>query len=385
MVGLHRVQDGDQPMGGVVVDRGLNKDDRKMKEDDLLESGSDEEHLKDLDDTILSGVDNSIRERDVPDSCLSGGQEGVSRNTPESGTCQVTTFKGDLVVNVMTPTASQTGLARCNVFQRGGQFVDDDAVKTPVVICVPDTSSDEGMLSDDDMVKKECGEDQSPQRSGEDDDDLIPRTPTPSISRRRNYTDKPSNNISGKNLEILFTNNTLLERPGDNNTGGDVDIEESGIEGAIPPLPTDDIDVGGGPGSGDQPVRREAGAIVSGISVGAQSYAKRDCQFERGDHCTIHGGGAVMKFRGGSRLVRGRGGKMVKRYQRGEKYYVCDLARGGRGGKGTLVQTTLSFKVTGSELMRSSASVLEDSISEGQGSGCTNHGERSDEKGTDSR
>ena len=75
---------------------------------------------------------------------------------------------------------------------------------------------------------------------------------------------------------------------------------------------------------------------------------------------------------------------MVKRYQRGEKYYVCDLARGGRGGKGTLVQTTLSFKVTGSEL-RNSASVLEDSISEGQGSDCTNHGERFDEKGTDSR
>ena len=73
---------------------------------------------------------------------------------------------------------------------------------------------------------------------------------------------------------------------------------------------------------------------------------------------------------------------MVKRYQRGEKYYVCDLARGGRGGKGTLVQTTLSFeKMTGSEL-NNSARILEDSISEGQGSDSTNHGVRTDEKGT---
>ena len=92
-----------------------------------------------------------------------------------------------------------------------------------------------------------------------------------------------------------------------------------------------------------------------------------------------------MRFRGGSKLVRGRNGRLVKRYQRGESYYVCDLARGGRGGK--LVQTTLSFNNKIGPGLSNSAEILEDSIpfSEGQGSSSTNHGVTADEKEQSSR
>ena len=62
----------------MVVDKGWNKDDNNMKEDDQLESGSDEEFIKGLDMNILSGVNNSFRERKVPDSCMSGRQDGAS-------------------------------------------------------------------------------------------------------------------------------------------------------------------------------------------------------------------------------------------------------------------------------------------------------------------
>ena len=326
---------------------------------------------------MLSGADNSIRNLDVPDSCVSGGHDGVSRNTPGSGTKPVTMSTGDLVVEDETPTASQKGLARTNVFRSRGQIDDDDDMETPVVISIPDTSSDEGVVSDDGMVTTKGDIDRSPQRYTEDDDYWIPSTP--SSGRRRRNIGMTTKNISGKNLDILFHNDSMIDWPGDNDNGVVSDNEEGTIDDNISQPPSDDFNNEGGPGNGDQPIRLEAGA---GIRVGVHTYEKRGCQY-RGDHCTIHGGGAVMRFRGGSKLVRGRSGKLVKRYQRGESNYVCDLARGGRGGK--LVQTTLSFrKTTGSEL-NNSARILEVSISEGQGSDSTNHGVITDEKGTASR
>ena len=302
----------------------------------------------------------------------------MSRNTPGSGTKPVTMSTGDLVVEDETPTASQKGLARTNVFRSRGQIDDDDDMETPVVISIPDTSSDEGVVSDDGMVRPKGDIDRSPQRYTEDDDDWIPSTPTPSSGRRRRNIGMTTKNISGKNLDILFNNDTMIDRPGDNDNGVVSDNEEGTIDGNISQPPSDDISNEGGPGNGDQPIRLEAGA---GIRVGVHTYEKRGCQY-RGDHCTIHGGGAIMRFRGGSKLVRGRNGKLVKRYQRGESYYVCDLARGGRGGK--LVQTTLSFRKTTGPELNNSASILEDSttITEGQGSDSTSHGVTIDEKGT---
>ena len=145
----------------------------------------------------------------------------------------------------------------------------------------------------------------------------------------------------------------MVERPGDNkNAEGDSVSEEGDIVGTIPPPSDDGSMVGGDPGSGDQPVPIEAGA---GITVGITEYERRECQYVRGDHRVIHGGGAIMKFRGGSKLVRGRSGKMGKRYKR-EPYYVCDLARGGRGGK--LVQTRLSFTKMTKSVLNDSADIF---------------------------
>ena len=64
------------------------------------------------------------------------------------------------------------------------------------------------------------------------------------------------------------------------------------------------------------------------------------CQYVVDGRCSTHGDGAVERFRGGHKLVRGRRGNLVKRYTR-EYYYICDLARGGRGGK--FKQTRLPF------------------------------------------
>ena len=65
-----------------------------------------------------------------------------------------------------------------------------------VVISVPDTSSDE-----EDKITTI----QSPQSARIDDEDVvIPDTPEPSRGRKRN-NGKQSQNISGKNLEQVFS------------------------------------------------------------------------------------------------------------------------------------------------------------------------------------
>ena len=87
---------------------------------------------------------------------------------------------------------------------------------------------------------------------------------------------------------------------------------------------------------------------------GSGSGMERTCQYLEGGYCLTHGEGAMEKFRGGYKLVKGRGGKIIKKYQR-EKYFVCDLGRGGRGGK--LRQTRLSF------VQKTSSNEAEDAIS----------------------
>ena len=193
---MQPVQDGDQPKVGMVVGKGWNKDDNNMKEDNQLESGSDEEFLKELDMSNLSGVNNSFRERKVPDSCMSGRQDGASRMTPESGTNLVTTVNGDLVVKCRTTTAVQKGTARSNIFPRSSHLVDDGGMKTPVVISIPDTSSDEGMVTEDEKDDNI----RSPQRQSDEEDDLIPSTLAPSNSRRRKCIEK----LSGKFGNFVF-------------------------------------------------------------------------------------------------------------------------------------------------------------------------------------
>ena len=166
--------------------------------------------------------------------------------TPESGTDPVTTVNGDLVVKCRTPTAVKRGTARSNVFSQSSHFVDDGAMK----ISIPDTSSDEGMVTEDETDDNI----RSPQRQsdGEDDDDgLIPSTPAPSSSRRRKCIEKQSKKISGKNLEMLFTDNSILERPRDNkNEEGDSVSEEGDIVGTIPQPSYDASMVVGDPGNG---------------------------------------------------------------------------------------------------------------------------------------
>ena len=75
-----------------------------------------------------------------------------------------------------------------------------------VVISVPDTSSDE-----EDKITSS----QSPQSAMVDDEDaVIPDTPEPSRGKLRNYSNrKPSQEISGKNLEKLVYDNHDVERP----------------------------------------------------------------------------------------------------------------------------------------------------------------------------
>ena len=87
----------------------------------------------------------------------------------------------------------------------------------------------------------------------------------------------------------------------------------------------DDKEVGGDAGMGDQAVDIEAGGDSSGEDRGED---RRTCQYVRGGHCLLHGGGAIQKFRGGFKMTIGRGRIPVKRYQR-NYYYVSDLARGG--------------------------------------------------------
>ena len=64
----------------------------------------------------------------------------------------------------------------------------------------------------------------------------------------------------------------------------------------------------------------------------------RTCEYVRGGHCLLHGGGAIRKFRGGYKMIVNKKGVRTKRYQR-EYYYECEPGRGdGR------LQTRLSFR-----------------------------------------
>ena len=70
---------------------------------------------------------------------------------------------------------------------------------------------------------------ESPQSARSDDEDVvIPDTPEPSRGKLRNNR-KPSQKLSGKNLEQLFSKNYDVERPGDNRNsdGGVIDTVEA--------------------------------------------------------------------------------------------------------------------------------------------------------------
>ena len=84
--------------------------------------------------------------------------------------------------------------------------MDTLGVDMEVVISVPDASSDE-----EDKITAA----QSPQSAMVDDEDMvIPDTPELSRGKLRNYSNrKPSQEISGKNLEKLFYDNHDVERP----------------------------------------------------------------------------------------------------------------------------------------------------------------------------
>ena len=127
-------------------------------------------------------------------------------------------------------------------------------------------------------------------------------------------------------------------------------------------------------GMGDQSV--EAGPSSSMEQGGTD---RGTCQYVGDGHCLTHGAGAVERFRGGHTFVRGRRGKLVKRYTR-EYYYICDLARGGRGGK--LKQTRLPFPKVKVDKKNDSAEFSFDFLlsKEGQSGTSTDHGESNDEK-----
>ena len=196
-----------------------------------------------------------------------------------------------------------------------------------------------------------------------------------STDRRKHMTGKRaiSFNINDNNLELSdargVSSSVIYDpHPTDDNPSSPIPKPESS---------KDDI----GEPSDDKPGLLEGDGAVGGVkdipqsrSVGMLTLDKT-CEYVRGGHCLVHGGGATRKFRGGHKVVVGRGGGRTKRYQR-SYYYVCEPREGGQ------IQPRLSLvKMTPKQAETDDAQNFDVNTSKvGQNGNCTKTGMSIDEK-----
>ena len=172
--------------------------------------------------------DQTQIERDAPDQSQPRGQVGAMP-APVPGTVPVTSVQDNgLRTQVGSTTVELNGVTINKCMRGGGYFVDSGGTRDAVVISVPDTSSDDETVSEEEATTlSPLMDDAKETQMCAEEDVLMPGTPEPSSGRRR----RRYQISTGKPSKLNFSNDSASELREDSSLRG-VDMDDT-----FPPPP----------------------------------------------------------------------------------------------------------------------------------------------------